>query len=294
MRSVYAIFRKEFSLLLVTPFGYGILALHLLLSGYFFLNLLSAFRLQIAQAAGLPTQSMQSALNLNEGVFNPYLQTLGLLSLLITPLLASRAMTEERSQGTLELLLFAPISRFAIVLGKFFAMAGALSIIILCASSFAVFLALQGNAELPMLCAGILGLLLFSWTTLALAFVIASFCERSSTATLLSIVFLLFLYLIHIPAESLGAQMAWVLQYISPKVKLAEMVTGELRLSGFVYFISLMGFALLLARLALPDESSATQTPLPMEEDHAALQKQSGKVFPHRQSLAAGPAVEDR
>lgn len=259
MFSMLTVFRKEWKCFFLQSFGFHVLAVSLFVSGFFFLNLLSAFRIQVAQAASLPVESLASALNLNQGLFTPYFQTLGLLVIFILPLLAARSITEERAYGTRELFMLSGSSAYSVVLGKYLACLCFYVLLLLLSASYVFFVALQGNSEILVICSGLLGLFLFGACFLAIAFAIASLHTSVSSAALSGILVLFLFYLIHIPAESFQAQIAWVLESLSPKIRLSEMLGGEIRLSALCYFVGMILLGMVCTALSFFPHLEAPQ-----------------------------------
>ena len=91
---------KEIRALFVSPVAYAIIAVFLLLSGYSF-----AMTLIVSKQASLVHIFFQAAMQL----------------VLLVPILTMRLFAEERSSGTLEMLLTAPIRDWQVVFAKFFA-----------------------------------------------------------------------------------------------------------------------------------------------------------------------------
>ncbi len=109
MRPLLSLIRREFAAYFLSPVAYVTIAVFLLVAGHLFYLTMSA---------------------LNEtgsrGIEYPMAQLLGderfwLVFLFIPPLLTMRLFAEERSTGTLEVLMTAPLRDWQIVLGKYLA-----------------------------------------------------------------------------------------------------------------------------------------------------------------------------
>lgn len=135
MRPTLTLLRREFSAYFLSPIAYVVLAVFLLVTGHLF------YLTQLLLTAGGP-----------KGIYYPMQLMLTdswfwLVFLFIPPLLTMRLFAEERSTGTLEMLLTSPLREWQIVLSKFLACLG-----------FYVLLWLPTLAYLPVL-------LDFDWTT---------------------------------------------------------------------------------------------------------------------------------
>lgn len=108
MRAFRALLGREIYSMMVSPFVYVLLGFWFLLNGLFFAYLLSGPEV-LADLNQLPQYMFGSGL------------LLWLLLPAFPPLLTLRLFAEERRIGTLEPLLTAPISDFAVVLAKYLA-----------------------------------------------------------------------------------------------------------------------------------------------------------------------------
>ena len=108
MRSTLTLIRREFSAYFVSPVAYVILFAFLFMTGY--LHYLTIKQLTVTGPSGVsyPMQFM----------FNHWFW---LVFLFIPPLLTMRLLAEERSSGTLEMLMTAPLRSWQIVLSKYLA-----------------------------------------------------------------------------------------------------------------------------------------------------------------------------
>ena len=100
MRTLAILFRKELHATFISPIGYTVAAVFLLVLGYTFS--LTLFATKVANLTYIFHQ-------------------IYVLSILLVPALTMRAFAEERRTDTLELLLTAPVREVWVVLAKFLA-----------------------------------------------------------------------------------------------------------------------------------------------------------------------------
>jgi ABC-2 type transport system permease protein len=112
MRPTLSLIRREIGAYFVSPIAYVVLVLFLLVTGYIFW--LTLDNLTTTSPRGVTTVMTLFAAE----------WTFWLVFLLIPPLLTMRVFAEERSSGTLEMLLTAPLRDWQIVLSKFLACFG--------------------------------------------------------------------------------------------------------------------------------------------------------------------------
>jgi ABC-2 type transport system permease protein len=109
MRESLSLFRREFSAYFLSPIAYVVLAVFLAVTGHLFY-----LTMELLTTDG------------PEGIRFPMVKMLGdvsfwLVFLFIPPLLTMRLFAEERSTGTLEMLVTTPLTDWQIVLCKFLA-----------------------------------------------------------------------------------------------------------------------------------------------------------------------------
>src|SRR5262245_61664720 len=109
MRATGSLIRREFSAFFLSPIAYVVLAVFLAVTGHLFYLMLLQLTARGPQGIEYPMQLM-----LGDEKF-------WLVFLFIPPLLTMRLFAEEKSTGTLEVLMTAPVSDWQVVLSKFIA-----------------------------------------------------------------------------------------------------------------------------------------------------------------------------
>jgi ABC-2 type transport system permease protein len=125
---VIALYRRELAYYFQSPVAYAVIAVFVLLAGYFFYNLLGYFNLASIQAMQNPMQS--GSLSLTTSVLQPLFANLSVVLLLLLPLVTMRLFAEERRSGSAELLFTYPVNDWDVILGKFLAAATVLAVAI--------------------------------------------------------------------------------------------------------------------------------------------------------------------
>lgn len=174
MRAIAVIAEREFKALVTAPIGYVVMAFFLLVAGVFFVA---------------PLQ--QNIANIRYVVGNT---TIWLVFLL--PALTMRLLAEERKQGTLELLMTAPVTETQVVLGKYLGVLGYYKVILFSTLQFVFALAMVRKSGGSDFFPGYTGLALTAITLVVLT--VAALQERPwlwlltcalAAATLISTVF---------------------------------------------------------------------------------------------------------
>ena len=112
MRPTLSLIRREFSAYFYSPIAYVVLAVFLAVTGHLFYLTLEQLTETGPRGISYPMEIM---------VGNP---AFWLVFLFIPPLLTMRLFAEERSSGTLEMLLTAPVRDWQVVIAKYIACFG--------------------------------------------------------------------------------------------------------------------------------------------------------------------------
>ena len=240
MRAICTIAGRELRGIFQSPVAYVVLAGFLLLGGWFFYNLLAQFSLLISMYSSTQAGGAEAGLNLNEFVIGPLLHNLAVILVILVPMITMRSIAEERRSGTMELLLTSPISTAELVIGKFLGLAAFITLVVGSALAYAWVLARYGSPEVPVMLLGYFGLWLISLVFVAIGIFASSLTENQIIAAVSGLVIMLLLFMIAWPAESAGANLAGVLEYLSITNHFDSMVRGILSTNDLVYFLSMI------------------------------------------------------
>lgn len=225
---MFAVYKKELKTYIFTPIGYIFVGLFLLvLSLLFYLNVYSSQHINFE-----------------------YLFYNGSTVLtFIMPILTMRLFSEERKNGTEQLLLTSPRSLTSIVLGKFFAAATVVLITEVLTLMYFFILNYFGTPSISIAVATLLGFFLLSLAYLSLGMFISSITENqiiSAVATMFAFLFMLF-----------GPQIASALKPIFLLYFFQEsFITGLIMVKTIIVFISFILLFLLLTILVLQKRKS--------------------------------------
>lgn len=184
---------KELKILFASSLAWIFLALMQLVLAWVFLERLHTFlaiQTQLTQLVNPP--------GITEVIVAPVFSMASIAFLMITPILSMRMLAEERRNHTLVMLISAPVSSAAIVLGKFAALMVfyllALLLILLLSSSLLV----GGTLDFGLLGSNVLGLTLLAACFASLGLYLSSLFSHPALAALSSMGVLLFLWLLDI------------------------------------------------------------------------------------------------
>lgn len=171
------VFRREMGQYFTSPFAYVIAAAVLLLTGILFNRDLSV---------SMSTKSADPSL---------VPVVLSFTMIFFAPLLTMRLFAEERREGTLELLLTAPVSDGSIVVGKFLGAWCYYSLLLLITFSYQIILSAITAPDLGHAMSAYIGIWLYGGATLAVGMMFSSLTENQIVAAFLSMIALILLWL---------------------------------------------------------------------------------------------------
>ncbi len=244
MKGFWSVYRKELYSLFASPIFYVVAFTFLVISGYFYFNIVAYYNLLSFQANQNPMMAKQ--FGLLEMVFRPFFLDLSVVLLLISPLLTMRLFAEERKTGTMELLFTYPILDRATVLAKFAAVMSAFVIIIVATLPGVIYLGVLGNPSWKPILSGYLGILLLGSAFLSLGTFTSSITQNQIVAAVLSFGFLLMFWVIGWAKNLVGAPMADVAEYLSFSSHFENFAKGVLDSRDLLFYLLVTFFCLFL------------------------------------------------
>ncbi len=232
MRNIWTIARREYRQYFGTPMAYMVAFLYLLVLGViFYYNLVTATYQQF------PPQV--------QAVVGPMVTVM----LFVTPALTMRLLAAEQGDGTIELLLTAPVRDWELVLGKW--LGGFLFMVTLLAVTliypFILHQLVDPGIDQGVLITNYLGLTLMSGSLIAVGVAMSSLFKNQTAAFFATLGVMLLLWLIGISAQAAGSLGSRVLMYLDFRSHFYDtLYRGVIDLSDVVYYLSLTSLALLL------------------------------------------------
>ena len=249
MLGFLAIYKKEMRTYFTSPVAYAILTIFLLISGFFFVNIIFSYSNTSLQFGNYP--QAQSYLNIGQSVLRPLFQNLAVIMLFFIPILTMRLIAEEKHSGTLKLLLSYPISDKAVLLGKFFAVVTILVIMYLLTFPYVVILFAFASPEIGPFFTNYLGIILMGTAFISLGIFASSVTERQVVAAVISFGALIMFWVISWMENKSGELFGKVLEDISIFTHLENFTRGIINTHDIVYYILFTCFFLFLALVAL-------------------------------------------
>lgn len=226
MRNVLTIAGKELHSYFTSPLAYVVTVLFLSVTGLVFtLGLLSRPQAQTDDLQGL-------------------LGTMVFLMLMLTPVLTMGLLAQEKSSGTIELLMTRPVRDWEIVIGKYLAVVALILLIFGVTLEFPVILEIGGDLDWGMVLSGYIGVVLTVMAFLALGLFASSLTSHQIAAALIGIFMLLFFWLIGWVSYTVSENLGDVFKHISVLENFQDFSKGIIDTKAIVYFVSLIGYCL--------------------------------------------------
>jgi ABC-2 type transport system permease protein len=222
---------RELAAYFNSPVAYVFLVVYLLLAGFF-------------------TFSLGGFFELGEASLNAFFNWMPWLFLFLVPAVGMRLWSEERRQGTMELLLTMPVTAWQAILAKF--LASWLFLAIALALTFPLVITVNwlGDPDNGVIVAGYVGCLLLAGAFLSVASLTSALTRNQVIAFILAVVLCLLLILVGFaPVTSLLAR--WAPPGLVEGVAGFSVLThiegfqkGVLDSRDLIFFLSIMAFAL--------------------------------------------------
>lgn len=243
MRVFTILFRKEFKNYFLTPFGWVVLGLVLLMQG---LSMSHAME----QMKGAPLSENFLLVSFSSPNFWFYF-------LFIFPLLTMRLFAEEEKTGTLETLMTAPVTSAQVVLSKYLAAFSFYALLWLpILLHLKIFTAITGNPP-PYEMGHVMGaytiLLLIGSFYLAIGCFASTLSSSQIVAGIITIAILVILFFLgFVPYYTgEGFQAVAVFHYVAVQEHLVQFTRGMIDTRPIVYYLSMAGFFLFLTHITL-------------------------------------------
>ena len=249
---VWPIFKKELRIFFTSAVAYVILAIFLLVMGWFFSQIFQYYAQASMRMAMSPQMGGQD-LNVTDGILRPLFSNIAVILLLsLMPLLTMRLFAEERRSGTIELLLTYPVRDGAVLMGKYLAALAFYVVLLALTLLYPLMLFYMARVEWGPLLTGYIGLLLMGSAFLAVGLFASSLTENQIVAAVTTFGILLMFWVIGWGADAAGG--AWwgkVLQHLSIVDHFDSFGKGVFETKDIIYYVNFTILALFLTLRSL-------------------------------------------
>ena len=260
MRHIGTIAGRELRSLFISPVAYVVLTLWSVIAGTFFLASLIGFQERLIQLKQFQMLQQIEAMNLNDGLIEPFIGSMWVIILFLLPAVTMGLISSEKANGTDELLLTSPITIWEIVLGKFLAGVGFVTVMSAIVAFFPAILFVYGEPEVGKTITGLVSLLLVSVTYVAVGVFASSVTRNQLIAFILTFVLLLilgmmlpFIVEISMAGSGLGRDSAipQAVNWMSTGSHVERMLKGLIDTADLAYFVIASAVFLVLSKTVL-------------------------------------------
>jgi ABC-2 type transport system permease protein len=167
------------------------------------------------------------------------------------PAITMGLLAEEKRLGTLELLMTMPLSDFEIVMGKFLAAMGLLTVVFAMTLPYPITLSFLGDLDWGAVASGYIGLLLLGGAYSAIGLMASSWTRDQVVSILVAFSICFFLYLIDQLVGQPTGVMARVVEYMSTNSHFQNIARGVVDLRDVIYYLSVMAVSLVVAQVSV-------------------------------------------
>ncbi|PIU00771.1 MAG: ABC transporter permease [Bdellovibrionales bacterium CG10_big_fil_rev_8_21_14_0_10_45_34] len=238
MRGFWTIFVKEFKGFFTSPGFYAVAGLFMVFSSFLFYNMFVQFAQMSLQ---MSFQGGGEGPNLHQQVIQGHIYNLNLILLFLVPFLTVRLLTEEKKARTMDLLLTSPVTSTQIVLGKYFAAAAIVGVLLLVSMTFPVATAFFTKVQWGPLASAYLGLFLVSAIYVAVGLFASSLGDSVVVSGFVAIFLSLSLWFIAWSASTVdSAVVKDVLSHMSVSNHFGQFIRGSIQTVGFAFMLSVI------------------------------------------------------
>jgi ABC-2 type transport system permease protein len=235
MNKIFFIAKKEWATYFKLPIAYIVLVLTLCIFNVFFYLIIE--------------QNREASLG---NVF----QVMEFIFVFLVPLLTMRLFSEEKSSGTMEFLMTAPISNTAIVLGKYFGILLLFSVMIATTSVYYVIMEYFGQPDRLTTATGFLGIWLEGALFIAIGMMTSAWTRNQIVAAMSSYSILFFLYFSILFSQNVDGPVKIIIQQLSTMKHLENFIAGIIHPADITYYLTGIVFCLLITRLSIENRLS--------------------------------------
>lgn len=228
LRNVMILVKKELNHYFVSFVAYIVLFVFLLVGGYYYY----IYIYEVRDAAR---------------VMPYYLNFMGFISFLLTPFITMRLFSEEKKNGTIELLLTSPVTDAEIVLGKFL---GALFLYLIYVSFtlyYVILLAIFGKPDFGPILSGYIGFILLEMAYISVGVLISITTENQIVSGILTLIALLFFWIVGWIGSYFDRPVQDILQYLSFLKHYEDFPKGIIDSKHLIFYITVVALNLFIS-----------------------------------------------
>jgi len=228
--NIACIFKREFKVYFISPIAYVVIAIFLVLSGWFFFSTFFLY---------------------NQAQLRDFFSLLPIILAFIVPTVTMRLFSEEFNVGSYEVLVTLPVTFREIIAGKFLAATAFVAIMMAPTLSYAITTASMGDLDWGPVAGGYIGSIFLGGAFGAIGILASSLTRNQIIAFIVGMVVCVALTLIDKLLFFLPESLLGFLQYMGADYHFQNIARGILDSRDILYFASLIFIALYGAHLVV-------------------------------------------
>jgi ABC-2 type transport system permease protein len=250
MRGLFAIYRRELGSYFVSPIAYVVIGLFLLISGFFFYNILGSM-IQHSLMADMRSAQMGGGaqkMDVAGLVVRNFFGVVSTIILFLVPMLTMGVYSEERKRGTMELLMTSPVTEFQIVAAKFLAAFTLFLLMIVPTIIYHLILGMYSEPAPPWrsIASGYLGLVLLGAVLVAIGTFISSLTESQIIAGVSTFAAFLMLWVLDFGVRDATTTTGEILKHLSILRHFEDFTRGVIDTTSVVFYLSMVTLGIFL------------------------------------------------
>ena len=234
MRQVMHIYKKEFKAYFISPIAYIVIAVFLIVTGWFFFMAFFIF---------------------NEASLRNFFTLLPIIFSFVIPAITMRLLSEELNIGSYEILLTMPVTFTDVVLGKFFASVGFIIAMLIPTIAYPLTVATIGDLDWGPVLGGYTGAVLLGAAFSAIGLWASAVTRNQIIAFIIGMVICFSLTLIDKMLFFLPSSLLGIMAYLGADFHFQNISKGIIDSRDIVYFISVCFIGLYGANLFLQEKN---------------------------------------
>ncbi len=230
MNNIKTIYFKELKSYFNSPIAYIVIIVFLAIVGWFFTN----------QFFGSNQATLRGMFDMVPFVF-----------LFFIPAITMRSFSEEKKQGTIELLLTKPVKDYELVTGKFLAALMLTIITLLPTLIYMVVVISLGSTDVGALIGGYLGLILMAAVYIGIGIFASSLTENQVVAFIISFVIVFALFMMGKILQQVSPGLVSSVEFLSTDYHYSNISRGVIDARNIIYYLSMILLPLYLTKVSI-------------------------------------------
>jgi len=233
MQQALHVFKKEFSGYFISPIAYIVIAIFLVITGWFFFSTFFLF---------------------NQASLRNFFSLLPIVFSFVIPAVSMRLFAEELNVGTYELLLTMPVTFVDVVLGKFLACLAFIAAMLVPTIAYPVLISFLGQLDWGPVAGGYLGALLLGGAFAAVGVFASSLTRNQIIAFIVGTAVCFALTMLDKMLFFLPKTLLGLLAYLGAGYHFQNIAKGVLDSRDILYFLSVVFIGLYGAYLSMSEK----------------------------------------